>query len=84
MPLVEESQIDSFSEHPEVRRRAKDLLKTARIMTNPGTGYDIREGRPGLPAICALLACEEYVIRPHTLDLIVSSRVWLTRRCFPL
>lgn len=62
MAPVEESQIDTFSERPEVRSRAKDLYKRTRLITGPGTGYDLREGAPGLPAICALIACEEYVI----------------------
>lgn len=46
----------------ETLERARGLYKQVELLCAPGTGYAIApEGRPGLPAICAMIASEEYV-----------------------
>jgi len=38
-----------------VREKARALLRTVHSKTGPGTGYDIRDAKSGLPAICAYI-----------------------------
>ncbi|KAH9168723.1 hypothetical protein EDB89DRAFT_2231672 [Lactarius sanguifluus] len=56
MPKLEESLIDNLTPRPEVREKARALLRTVHSKTGPGTGYDIGEAKIGLPAICAYIA----------------------------
>ncbi|KAH9969875.1 hypothetical protein BC827DRAFT_43056 [Russula dissimulans] len=58
MPKVEEALIDKLTLRPEVREKARALLRTVRSKTGFGTGYDIGEAKTGLPAICAYIACK--------------------------
>src|SRR5712671_3878423 len=58
MPKVEEALIDKLTLRPEVREKARALLRTVHSKTGPGTGYDIGEAKTGLPAICAYIACK--------------------------
>jgi len=59
MPPPAEAQIQSFSNRPDVQKKALDLLYAVRATTGPGTGYDLAEGVLGLPAICAHIATLE-------------------------
>lgn len=57
------SQLDSlllekFLPNKTTRLQAESLLRMARLRTAPGTGMSVDEGGIGLPAICALIACE--------------------------
>ncbi|EUC62013.1 ORC6 domain protein [Rhizoctonia solani AG-3 Rhs1AP] len=57
------SQLDSlllekFLPNKTTRLQAESLLRMARPRTAPGTGMSVDEGGIGLPAICALIACE--------------------------
>lgn len=56
MPKLEEALIDRLTLRPEVREKARVLLRTVHSKTGPGTGYDIGEAKTGLPAICAYVA----------------------------
>jgi transcription initiation factor TFIIIB Brf1 subunit/transcription initiation factor TFIIB len=56
MPKLEEDLIDRLTLRPEVREKARALLRTVRSKTGPGTGYDIGDAKSGLPAICTYLA----------------------------
>jgi hypothetical protein len=62
MPKLEETLIDRLTLRPEVREKARILLRTVHSKTGPGTGYDIGEAKTGLPAICAYLASKAYVL----------------------
>ena len=48
-------------ENPVVRRQAEALLRRARSVTGPGTGYDISDAGTALPPICAYLASRRYI-----------------------
>ncbi|KAI0251002.1 hypothetical protein BJV78DRAFT_1282898 [Lactifluus subvellereus] len=56
MPKLEEALIDKLTIRPEVRKKARALLRAVHSRTGPGTGYDIGEGKTGVPAICAFIA----------------------------
>ncbi|KAI9465001.1 hypothetical protein BJY52DRAFT_1393074 [Lactarius psammicola] len=56
MPKLEDSLIENLTQRPEVREKARALLRTVHSKTGPGTGYDIGEAKIGLPAICAYIA----------------------------
>jgi hypothetical protein len=56
MPKLEDSLIDKLTPRPEVREKARALLRTLHSKTGPGTGHDIGEAKIGLPAICAYIA----------------------------
>ena len=60
MPKLEESLIDKLTPRPEVREKARALLRTVHSKTGPGTGHDIGEAKIGLPAICAYIASKRY------------------------
>jgi len=60
MPKLEEVLIDRLTLRPEVREKARALLRTVHSKTGPGTGYEIGEAKTGLPAICAYLASKRY------------------------
>ena len=46
----------------ETFARARDLLNQVHLLCIPGSGYDVpADGRVGLPAICAMIASEQYV-----------------------
>jgi hypothetical protein len=60
MPKPEEDLIDRLTPRPEVREKARALLRTVRSKTGPGTGYDIGDAKSGLPAICTYLASKTY------------------------
>jgi hypothetical protein len=62
MPKLEEILIDRLTLRPEVREKARVLLRTVHSKTGPGTGYDIGEAKTGLPAICAYIASKAYVL----------------------
>lgn len=42
--------------------KAKAILHTASLKTAPGSGYDLGPGAGGLPAVCAYIAAEQYVL----------------------
>ncbi|KAL4250622.1 hypothetical protein ABKN59_005370 [Abortiporus biennis] len=44
---------------PETLKRAQNIFNTAKLKTQPGSGYEIPDALPGLQAICAYLASEE-------------------------
>ncbi len=56
MPKLEDSLIDRLTPRPEVREKARALLRSLHSKTGPGTGYDIGDAKSGLPAICAYIA----------------------------
>jgi hypothetical protein len=60
MPKPEEDLIDRLTTRPEVREKARVLLRAVHSKTGPGTGYDIGEAKSGLPAICAYSASKRY------------------------
>jgi hypothetical protein len=60
MPKPEEDLIDRLTTRPEVREKARALLRAVHSKTGPGTGYDIGEAKSGLPAICAYSASKRY------------------------
>ncbi|KAI0301123.1 hypothetical protein B0F90DRAFT_1817148 [Multifurca ochricompacta] len=56
MPKLEEALIERLTLRPDVRDKARALLRTVHSTTGPGTGYDISTAKTGLPAICAYIA----------------------------
>ena len=60
MPKPEEDLINRLTTRPEVREKARAVLRAVHSTTGPGTGYDIRDAKSGLPAICAYLASKRY------------------------
>lgn len=64
MPKLEEALIDKLTTRPEVRKKARALLRAVHSRTGPGTGYDIGEGKTGIPAICAFIASKRYAFCP--------------------
>ena len=56
MPKLEDALIDKLTLRPEVREKARTVLRLVHSKTGPGTGYDIGEAKTGLPAICAYIA----------------------------
>ncbi|KAI0263982.1 hypothetical protein BC834DRAFT_884865 [Gloeopeniophorella convolvens] len=56
MSKLEESLINRLTPRLEVRRDAHEMLRTVHARTGPGKGYDVGEGKTGVPAICAYLA----------------------------
>ncbi len=62
MPKPEEDLIDRLTTRPEVRKKARVLLRTVHSKTGPGTGYDISDAKSGLPAICAYIASKRYAL----------------------
>ncbi|TFY67864.1 hypothetical protein EVJ58_g1359 [Rhodofomes roseus] len=58
MSRIQQDAIFRLSDDKETRALALNLLNTAALATGPGTGYDLREGLSGLPAICAYIASE--------------------------
>jgi hypothetical protein len=62
MPKLEEILIDRLTLRPEVREKARVLLRTIHSKSGPGTGYDIGDAKTGLPAICAYIASKAYVL----------------------
>jgi len=62
MSKPEEALIDRLTLRPEVREKARVLLRLVHSTTGPGTGYDIGEAKTGLPAICAYIASKRYVL----------------------
>jgi hypothetical protein len=64
MPKPEEDLIDRLTTRPEVREKARALLRAAHSSTGPGTGYDIGDAKSGLPAICAYIASKWYACLP--------------------
>ncbi|KAI0947185.1 hypothetical protein AcV7_009676 [Taiwanofungus camphoratus] len=44
---------------PETLTKAQVILHTAAAKTGPGSGYELGQGAPGLPAICAYIAAQE-------------------------
>ena len=61
MPKPEEDLIDRLTTRPEVRQKARAVLRAVHSKTGPGTGYDIGDAKSGLPAMCAYLASKRYV-----------------------
>ena len=61
MPKPEEDLIDRLTTRPEVREKARALLRAVHTKTGPGTGYDVGDAKSGLPAICAYIASKRYV-----------------------
>jgi hypothetical protein len=61
MPKPEEDLIDRLTTHPDVREKARSILRAMHHKTGPGTGYDIGDAKSGLPAICAYIASKRYV-----------------------
>ncbi|KAI0059608.1 hypothetical protein BV25DRAFT_1828870 [Artomyces pyxidatus] len=56
MPSPEEEQISRLCPREDLTIKAQALLRTVRVKTGPGTGYDLGPAAaPGLPAICAYL-----------------------------
>ena len=72
MPKPEEDLIDRLTTRPEVREKARVLLRTVHSITGPGTGYDIGDAKSGLPAICAYFASKRYA---YLRDLCLSFEV---------
>jgi hypothetical protein len=62
MPKLEEILIDRLTFRPEVREKARVLLRSVHSKSGPGTGYDIGDAKSGLPAICAYIASKAYVL----------------------
>jgi transcription initiation factor TFIIIB Brf1 subunit/transcription initiation factor TFIIB len=62
MPKLEEELIDKLTLRPEVREKARVLLRTIHSNSGPGTGHDIGDAKTGLPAICAYIASKAYVL----------------------
>lgn len=60
MPKPEEDLIDRLTTRPEVREKARAVLRSVHSKTGPGTGYDIGDAKSGLPAICAYIASKRY------------------------
>lgn len=73
MPKLEEALIDRLTLRPEVREKARALLRLVHSKTGPGTGYDIGEAKTGLPAICAYIASKRYVLHVPVYALYFSS-----------
>lgn len=63
MPKPEEDLIDRLTLRPEVREKARALLRAAHSKTGPGTGYDIGDAKSGLPAICTYIASKRYTYK---------------------
>jgi hypothetical protein len=61
MPSPQEAQIQRMCAHDATVQRTLALYAAAAARTGPGSGYDIGLGAPGLPALCAFLASEQYV-----------------------
>ncbi|KZT73743.1 hypothetical protein DAEQUDRAFT_807950, partial [Daedalea quercina L-15889] len=59
MSRLHKEVIQRLSGNEETRSLALHFLSTASLYTGPGTGYDLREGVSGLPAMCTYLASEE-------------------------
>lgn len=62
MSRLQKEAIQRICINEETTAAALELLGTASLCTGPGTGYDLREGASGLPAVCAYLASEECVL----------------------
>jgi hypothetical protein len=60
MTKLEDALIDKLTSHPDVRDKARALLRAVHSRTGPGTGYDIGEGKTGIPAICAFIASKRF------------------------
>ncbi|KAA1474657.1 hypothetical protein DENSPDRAFT_841291 [Dentipellis sp. KUC8613] len=81
MPTPQEDQLIRLCHRREVLARAQALYHTLRTKTGPGTGYDLGQGAPGLPAICAFLASEALNFPDITYNLgqiasCLSPKVW--------
>lgn len=61
MSRPQEQQIRKLCAKRETISKARELLHSASVRTGPGTGYNLGEGKSGLPAICAFIASQEYV-----------------------
>lgn len=55
----QEQQIRKLCAKRETISKARELLHSASVRTGPGTGYNLGEGKSGLPAICAFIASQE-------------------------
>lgn len=58
MASLDSLLLEKFLPNKTTRLQAESLLRMARPRTAPGTGMSVDEGGIGLPAICALIACE--------------------------
>ncbi|KAG8718105.1 hypothetical protein FRC08_005945, partial [Ceratobasidium sp. 394] len=58
MASLDSLLLEKFLPNKTTRLQAESLLRMARLRTAPGTGMSVDEGGIGLPAICALIACE--------------------------
>lgn len=58
MAAGREAQLTKICSDPETLAEAKELFNIAKVKTGPGSGRDLGPNAIGLPAICALLACE--------------------------
>lgn len=67
MSRLQKEAIRRICANEDTIAAALDLLGSASLCTGPGTGYDLREGASGLPAVCAYLASEECVLYTLTI-----------------
>ncbi|KAF8610346.1 hypothetical protein BDV93DRAFT_517486 [Ceratobasidium sp. AG-I] len=66
MASLDSLLLEKFLPNKTTRLQAESLLRMARLRTAPGTGMSVEEGGIGLPAICALIACERLGDRSFT------------------
>ncbi|KAG9127467.1 hypothetical protein FRC07_013398 [Ceratobasidium sp. 392] len=66
MASLDSLLLEKFLPNKTTRLQAESLLRMARLRTAPGTGMSVDEGGIGLPAICALIACERLGDRSFT------------------
>ncbi|QRW00436.1 Origin recognition complex subunit 6 (ORC6) [Ceratobasidium sp. AG-Ba] len=66
MASLDSVLLERFLPNKTTRLQAESLLRMARLRTAPGTGMSVDEGGIGLPAICALIACERLGDRSFT------------------
>lgn len=59
MSRQHDALLKRMCQNNDTLEKARSILHTASIKTAPGSGYELGQGAPGLPAICAYVAAEQ-------------------------